>query len=432
MTAIQPFAAIRYATPPADPDISTRLSPPYDILDARDKEALLRADGRNFVKIDLPHIPPKAAGPPAAYQAAASQLDAWLADGTLVRDTEPAFYVYHQAFRHCGVDYVRKMFFARLRIEAFGSGKVYPHERTFGGPKEDRLCLTRATRANLSPIFGLYPDAENAVARRLERALPGRPLAVGTLDGVENRLWAVTDGATLNEVARLMADKAVYIADGHHRYGTAALYRDWLVEQHGPLPENHPANFVLCVFCALEDPGLLILPTHRVLPGVRVPAGLLRADDRLEVAPLEAPSAEAVPAALAPFGRQALGVYAAGATGFLMVRPRAADLLAAFEPDRAPPWRALGLAFLHAYLLERVVAPALCGGRAPEVVYHKSAAAAVDEANATGGTAFLMQATTMQELRAVCEAGEIMPQKSTYFYPKLASGLVINPLTWPE
>jgi uncharacterized protein (DUF1015 family) len=321
------------------------------------------------------------------------------------------------------------MFFARLRIAAFGTGGVFPHERTFGGPKEDRLCLTQATQANLSPIFGLYEDADNVVAARFEQVLPPDPLAVGTLDGVENRLWSVTDPETIAEVTRLMANKAVYIADGHHRYGTAALYRNWLTEQAGSLPEDHPANFVLCVFCAMEDPGLLILPTHRVLPNVAVTGGLLRGDDRIEVAHLTVDGADAVPRALAKFGPQALAFYSAAGREYLMVRPKRPDILDEFEPEHADAWRALGLAFLHAYVLDRVVTTQVCGGKAPEIRYIKAAPAAVEEALQSNGTAFLMQATTMAELRGVCQAGEVMPQKSTYFYPKLASGLVINPLT---
>lgn len=429
MSTIRPFAAIRYATGASQWDVSRRLSPPYDILDLNDKQRLLAADAKNFVRVDLPHTPPKSAGPLEAYEASRRQIEAWLDDGTMVRDRQPALYVYHQYYTHGGVEYVRRMFFARLRIEHFGSGSVFPHERTFGGPKEDRLALMKATRAQLSPVFGLYQDAENAVARRLEQALPAEPVAVGTLDGVENRVWAVTGTDTVAEVAKLMAAKAIYIADGHHRYGTAGLYRDWLVEQEGPVPEDHPANFVLCVLCAMEDPGLLILPTHRVLPGVIVSDALLREDSRVQVADLATARAEVVPQALAEFGPQAIAFHSADGKGYSMIRPAAPDVLKDLETEHSEAWRKLGLAFLHAYLLDRVVTPKLCGGHAPEIRYIKAAQAAVDEAQASGGTAFLMQATTMEELRSVCQAGDLMPHKSTYFYPKLASGLAVNPLT---
>ena len=429
MSTIRPFAAIRFVTRATARDISTRLSPPYDILEQRDKDALLAADTRNFVKIDLPHTPPKSAGPPEAYAAAQATLAAWLADGTLVRDTVPAVYVYHQRFRHDGGEHTRRMFFVRLGLEAFGTGSVFPHETTFGGPKEDRLCLTKATGANLSPIFGLYEDAEHVVSRHLEAALPREPLAVGTLDGVENLLWGVSDVEVVSAVARLMATKPIYIADGHHRYGTGLLYRDWLVEQRGSLPADHPANFVLCALCAMEDPGLLILPTHRVLPGVNVTEEALRADQRLDVGPLNDPNPAEAVHALNRLGPQAVVVFNHRSGKYLYVRPRDADVLNAFEPQRSPAWRRLGLAFLHAYLLDRLVTPSVCGGAEPTIHYIKSAPDAIAAATQSAGTAFLMQPTTMAELRSVCSAGDLMPQKSTYFYPKLASGLVINPLT---
>ncbi len=427
MSILKPFRSIRYRGG-EDGDVSNLLAPPYDVLDAADKARLLARDPRNFVGADLPHVPPKAAGPAAAYEAAARQMSQWLADGTMIRDEKPALYVYHQHYSHGGHDYVRKLFFARLKLEPFGSGSVFPHEQTFGGPKEDRLCLTKATRANMSPIFGLYPDAENAVSRHLDRAISGEPLLRGRLDDTDNRLWAVTDEATIKQVVEMMRERPTFIADGHHRYGTAMLYREWLVEQQGPLPEEHPANYVLCAFCAMEDPGLLILPTHRVLPGVAVEPGLLRNDTKVEIAHLLVDSPEQAPSALAKFGPQALALFSGKENSYFMLRPRQPNLLDSIAPDRSPAWRGLALAFLHAYLLDRVVTPQVLGGKPPEVHYVKAAEPAVAEARESSGSAFLLQATTMKEMADVCLAGDLMPQKSTYFYPKLASGLVVNPL----
>jgi uncharacterized protein (DUF1015 family) len=428
LSTIRPLTAIRYSTT-GGVDISTRLSPPYDVLDQADKQRLLARDDRNFVRIDLPHVPAKQAGPAEVYDAAGRQLRAWLTDGTLIRDKVPALYVYHQAYRHDGVRYVRKKFFARLRLEPFGAGSVYPHERTFGGPKEDRLRLMQATNANLSPIFGVFEDSGDTIARRLDSAAGGDPLACGTIDDVEHRLWAIRDQAVIADVATLMAGRATYIADGHHRYGTSLMYRDWLVSKGGRLPEEHPANYVLCVFCAMEDAGLLILPTHRVLPGAAVSLELLERDSALQVVRLNCGDAVAAAALVPEHGPQAVGVFSGG--GFAVIRPRRADLLKSLEPEHTPAWHALALAFLHAYVLERLVKPQVCGGRDPEIHYVKSLEAAVDEARRSRGCAFILQPTTMAELRGVCSAGDLMPQKSTYFYPKLASGLVVNPL-WDE
>ncbi len=427
MSIIRPFTAIRYATSAGKRDVSRLIAPPYDVLDQSGKDAFLAKDPRNFVKIDLPHMPPKSAGPAAAYEGSRATLAGWLADGTMVRDAEPMIYVYHQKYHHGGAAYTRKMFFARLRLEPFGTGTVFPHEHTFGGPKEDRLCLTKATKANLSPIFGLYEDMANEVSAALEAALPAEPLATGRMEEVENFLWGVSAPDKIKAVAEMMKPRPIYIADGHHRYGTGLLHRDWLIEQQGELPPEHPANYVLCVFCAMEDPGLLIQPTHRVLTGLPVTADLLMADEQLEVQALRVAEPDAVGEALRPFGPQAVALYTP-AGNYVAVRPKRADILDSLEPDHSPAWRALGLAFLHAYLINRLVAPQLCGGSNPPVQYVKSAGESVRVAQESGGAAFLLQATTMEELRGVCGAGDLMPQKSTYFYPKLASGLVINPL----
>lgn len=429
MSTIRPFRAIRYSTEESN-DLSALLAPPYDVLSDEQKRALLERNPRNFVRVDLPHTPPKAAGPQQAYDGAAAQMRAWLKDGTLTRDAKPALYVYYQSYAHAGRDYVRKMFFARLALEPFGKGSVFPHEQTFGGPKEDRLCLMKATAANLSPIFGLYRDHENEVARKLENAITSKPLAMGILEGVENRLWAVTDPLVIESVSELMRPRPTFIADGHHRYGTAMLYRDWLIERDGPLPADHPAHDVLCVFCSMEDPGLLILPTHRVLAGLPFPPQALRGDKDVEVAHLPADSAEDVPGRLAKFGPQAIGLFSthgeAGA-GFYVVRPWRDTILNDVAGDHSPAWRRLGLAFLHAWLIDRVVRKH-AGDKPIDIHYVKSATAAVAEARESRGCVFLMQPTTMQELSDVCTAGDLMPQKSTYFFPKLASGLVVNPL----
>jgi uncharacterized protein (DUF1015 family) len=429
MSTIRPLPAIRYQTAPGQLDLSARIAPPYDVLDAAGKQALLDQDSQNFVAIDLPHMPPKSAGPDELYTNAAQTLHSWLADGTMVRDSTPQIYVYHQDYVHHTQAYTRKMFFARLHLEAFGSGSVFPHEHTFGGPKEDRLALTKATQANLSPIFGLYEDARNDVSQVLEAALPKQPIAKGTLDAVDNTMWAISDPGVIAQATEMLQSKPIYIADGHHRYGTALLYRDWLASEQGPLPDNHPANFVLCVFCAMEDPGLLILPTHRVLTETEVAVGSFESDDNVTLTNLTATDPDAAVTELAQHGPMAVALHEPNSGKFIALKPTRDDVLDDIAPDHSPAWRRLGLAFLHAYLLDRIVSPRYCDGNPPVIQYVKSAAGALDVAKRSQGSAFLMQPTTMEEMRDVCSAGDLMPQKSTFFFPKLASGLIVNPLT---
>lgn len=429
MAEVRAFRAIRYAAR----DASKLIAPPYDVLDARDKEALCARDPHNVVEIDLPHVPPKNAGPAQCYESAAARMRAWLSEGVLTTDAQPAIYCYHQIYTHAGRSYTRKMFFVRLRLEEFGKGQVFPHEQTFGGPKEDRLLLTRATAANLSPIFGLYPDAERQVSAALDAAIHRDPDVVAVADNVENRLWAVTDGAVIENVCRLMTDKPVFIADGHHRYHTALNYRAELAAAGKPLPADHPANFVLCVMAGMEDPGLLILPTHRVLhdmPRITISALREALHDKFDVAAARnGKDGGSLMAQMLAFGPQAMAVYAAGDDSAMLFAPKDPDMLRAHEPARAQAWRRYGLAILHRYVLDEVICREYCDGVMPPIHYIKDTAGAIADAKAHHGLAFIVQSTTMSELRDICTAGELMPQKSTYFFPKLATGMVINPLT---
>ncbi len=419
MAEIAPFAAIRYELQRAGTDLSHLLAPPYDVLSAGDKQRLLARNSRNIVAIDLPHVPPKEAGPAEAYVHAARTLLTWLSDGTLTREERPALYVYHQLFEFNGRRFVRKKFIARLRLVPFSKGVVLPHEQTFGGPKEDRLALTRATRCNLSPIFGLFSDPADAVGRAFIDCTSKPPDATAILDGVENRLWIVTDAETIESVCAALADKVVYIADGHHRYGTAMMYRDELAEHDGgPLPYEHPANFTMFVLGSMDDPGCLILPYHRVLVASLGQAPL-RAEQLIEV---WSAGVSQVPTDSADL---VLFEGASGRSFGLTFADRAR--MNKLAPDRGAAWRQLDAAYLHRYLLDELI-PSRWRGPAPALRYVNSADDARKLATTENGVALLMRPTPMAQLRAVSETGDLMPQKSTYFYPKLATGLTINPL----
>ncbi len=424
MAQIAPFCGIRpdpsrFATG----DLSDVIAPPYDVLSEADRDGLLVRHERNIVAVDLPHMPPGFAGPPEAYARAAETMQAWLADGTLIRDDSPVLYVYHQQFTHEGRPITRRMFFARLRLEPFGAGTVFPHERTFGGPKEDRLMLTRATRCNVSPIFGMYPDPDNEVSALLDVA-DREAICHGCIDDVENRMWVVDDAETIDHVVRAMADRAIFIADGHHRYGTALMYRDEVVGQAGSLSDVHPVNFVLVVLCAMEDDGLLILPTHRLLTGLdadRAIASLEAADD-VQINPIGTD----VVGSIEP---GAFRIYDGAADRAWDLKTDGARVLAGLAPEQSEAWRRLDVAVVHRYLIDEVLRRAAAPGQEPEVRYVKDAAAGRRKAREKSGLLIEMAPTSLTDMKLVCQAGELMPQKSTYFYPKLATGLLINPLT---
>jgi len=412
MAEVRPLQAIRYDYTRWAGDLSDVIAPPYDVLDRSDKDALLARSDRNIVAVDLPHIPPKALGPAEEYERSAQTLAAWLEDGTLVRESQPAMYAYHQTFEHAGRQYTRRKFIARVRLVPFDEGVVLPHEQTFGGPKEDRLALTKATQCNVSPVFGLYTDPEGAVGQAFAAATAGRdPEVRATMDDVENRMWIVTDPATISRVGQVMAPKRIFIADGHHRYGTALNYRDLLIKEAGELPPDHPGNFVMLVLGSMNDPGSLILPYNRVLVGPDATMENLVAAWAEGCAPAEVGSADLV-----------LSDGSDGTERSLRFTDR--RLLSRLEPKRSKDWRGLDVAYLHRYLIQE-----LARGLEITVRYVKSAGDARALARKEHGVALLVNATRMDQLQAVSESGELMPQKSTYFHPKLATGLTINPLS---
>jgi len=422
MPEIRPFAAVRYDYSRFEGDLSKLIAPPYDVLDEHDKQALLARSERNIVAIDLPHIPPKSAGPAEVYERSARMLSEWLRDGTLMREASPALYAYHQRFEHGGRSYTRRMFIALLRLVPFSDGSVLPHEKTFGGPKEDRLALMKTTRCNLSPIFGLYSDPRDEIGAALATRTGESPDVWATLDGVENRVWIVKDAAVIERVAAKMRERKVYIADGHHRYGTALLYRDFLAGQSGGLSAEHPANFVMFVLASMDDAGCLILPYYRVAGHVNLQTILGAWRDGVVVEPPPDSKGGAKAVAAAPDL-----VLWEGQTGKeVRLRFTNRPVLRKLEPGEVAPWYDLDYAYLHRYLLDELLAKMIGGGA--KIHYVKSLDDARRTAKEEKGVALLVNATPMTHLRAVSEAGGLMPQKSTYFYPKLATGLTINPL----
>lgn len=416
MLEVAPFAAIRYSPAQFGGDLSDVVAPPYDVLDRAAKDKLLTRNPQNIVAVDLPHIPPKSRGPNHCYDESKRLLDAWLTDGVLVRERQPALYVYHQRFEHAGRGFTRRMFIVRVRLRPFEDGVILPHERTFGGPKEDRLALMEATRCNLSPVFALYADPADHVGAALASARSGPPDALATMDGVENELWVVTEPETIERVQSIMADNHLYIADGHHRYTTAMTYRERVAsEQTDPLPSDHPANFTMMVLACMDDPGCLILPYHRAIAGVEFSELMScwaegtkpATDDDADLIVHDGRSGQATPL-------------------HYSVRHKLKEL----EPEQCDPWYDLDAAYLHRYLIDELLVAK--GGMEPDIRYATSEANAIaiarDETGVGPGVALLTRATPMQHLRRVSEAGGLMPQKSTYFHPKLATGLTINPL----
>lgn len=414
MATVEPFSAIRYDFARLGGDISSVIAPPYDVLEQTDKDALLSRSPHNIVAIDLPHIPPKEEGPPQAYQQANQKLHQWISDGVLMREPSPAIYVYNQTFVHDDQRYTRHQIIVRVRLCEFSEGVVLPHEQTFGGPKADRLALTKATRCNISPVFGLYADAENTVGAALQGSTQRPPDATANIDDVEHSLWVETDSTVTEQVRKAMTDKRIYIADGHHRYTTALNYRSLVAtECGGSLPDNHPAHYAMLVLASMDDPGCVILGYSRVLTDPEVKLDAL----------LDAWSQGATPC---DEDQADLILYDGQTKTRRGVQFSNRAILDTIAADHHPSWRKLDVAYLHAYLIDQLLTQKL--NHSPNIEYHKSQSKACGRVEQVGGVALLPKPTPMEQLRAVSEAGELMPQKSTYFFPKLATGLAIYPL----
>lgn len=426
MADIRPFAALHYNLGTFGQDLSKVIAPPYDVLNGQQLAHFAGKEAHNIVHIDLPFFPPGKAGPDEVYQAANRKLQEWVKSQALVQDKSPRYYRYRQEFTYDGAKYTRLCVFAVLRLSAFGTGQVHPHEQTFGGPIADRLALMQATGCQLSPIFGLVQIPLHEMLATIPAETSGAWQA--DLDGVHHEVTPISDTAAIEQLRMALAPMPVYIADGHHRYKTALAYRDWLTEQNGgSLPEDHPANFVMLGVMAMEDPGNLVLPTHRVVEGLtaerlmrlrKATANILTWQDLGNV------SGEAAEAELARQKGKAFVFASSDGHSHLAVL-LAEELPAEYAPDRSAAFRQLALSSLHKQIVEGVLDTD--GGDAVTIRYTHDTAEAYSLMNDQTGV-ILVQPCTMGELMAVCNANDTMPQKSTYFYPKLGTGLVVNNL----
>jgi uncharacterized protein (DUF1015 family) len=442
MAQIRSFSGIHFnkskfiSGPAGVGDVSGVISPPFDVLDAPAKARLQAKHPHNIVNVDLPHIPPKAAGPADVYERSAVTLKAWLDAHVLTRETRTAFYPYMQTYTYAGRNFHRRGFFALVRLSPFGEGQVVPHERTYKGAIEDRLALMKSTGAQLSPIFGLFNDRGNEVTHLLYAKL-GKPELSGTLDGVKHDLWKISDPDLENAVSDKFGGKPVYIADGHHRYTTALEYQKWMIENNGgrPLAPNHPANWCMFVLISMNDDGLMIFPTHRVIGGLEnfsVEALRAAVGNNVRIKELLVPPDqvdEYAERTLPNQGSNVMGLYDGREKKLYQLGLVNLDVLKSLEPKHSDAWRRLDVAVLQRYLLDEVLQPKFAGGRELTKTYVSDAKLVVPQTDGVKNQiAFLLQPTPLAALEELGKANEVMPAKSTYFYPKLATGMLINPL----
>jgi uncharacterized protein (DUF1015 family) len=423
MADVQPLRALHY-NPAVAGALEDVVAPPYDVIDATQRAALVARSPYNVIGIDLPE------GEPDRYQAARELFESWQRDGALVRDEQPAVWACTQDYTGPdGQRRTRRGFFCRVRIEPYGPGLIRPHERTHPGPKEDRLRLTRATRANISPIFSLYSDPNGRAWSALAPFTDGAPWGeVEDVDGTLHRIWRVSDQQAIAAVQAATREAELLIADGHHRYETMQSYAEEIDASGTASGEAH--RYVLMCLVALEDPGLTVFPTHRLvnrLDDARRGALAQALERDFEIEPVTLDRLAPAPGD----GPLELG-YIAGEDGppmrLTLKRQSIAD---AALSDHSHAYRHLDTGVLEALLLKGAL-----GLSNEDISHFNGLFYARDTAEAIAmvrsgqyDAAFLMRPTPIAQIREVTAAGENMPPKSTYFFPKLLTGLLFSPLS---
>ncbi len=441
MAELVPFRALRYQ-PAKVPSLAPVVTPPYDVITPEQQEAFYQAHPYNIIRIELGKRLPTDNERDNCYTRAAGYLKSWIAEGVMGRDQDPAFYLCETTFVDpTGTTHTRRGFFGLLKVEDFEAGVVLPHERTFTSHKRDRFQLTVHTSANVSPIFALYPDGDNDVWQVLASAREPEPIAdfVDPL-GLHQRMYMVRDPQACRKVARLMATKHIFIADGHHRYETAIAYRDYMRARHPHAPEDAPFNYVLVYLCSMSDPGLTILACHRLLPhlnGFSSSDFLAKAREFFDIHPMDPTGdplrdSQLLTEALARHGNGAptIALASADTQRLFMLKLKPGVMDREEGEDVQGPLKELDVVVLTRVVLERILGlDNEARDKEHTIRYMADTPKVLTQVRrGQAAVAFLLNPTRVEQVRAVAEARLIMPRKATYFYPKVLTGLVLNPI----
>lgn len=426
MAVIKPFRGMRFNTQKAG-GISSLCCPPYDIISEEQRAEFLARNEYNIIRLELPE---EGENP---YLTAADVLDMWRKNGVLIYDDKPAIYVYEMEFTAYGEQKRVKGIIARVRLEEFSKGIILPHEFTLSGAKEDRLKLMKATNCNFSQIYALYMDETHTTLHTIEDYSRGKAqLEMCDGDGVIHRLWIVTDEQAIAKLTADFAYRRLYIADGHHRYETALNYRDYCRE-NGLAKEGDPCDYQMIFLTDMEHPGLCVFPTHRlvynlpdfdrdkVLDGCKKYFDVTRRQGTDDM--------EDALAKLYNEGKKAFGFYCGNGEWYLLTL-KSIDVMDEILPDMCVPSRRLDVSVLHSLILERIFGIDKENmAKQKNLKYTKQFSHAISSVDSGKyQCAFVLNPTRVTEIRDVAAAGEKMPQKSTYFYPKMITGMVMNDL----
>ena len=433
MADVRPFRGLRY-NPSVAGELTGLLCPPYDIISPAQQAELYRQNPYNAVRLELAESLPEDTAEDNRYTRAAATFQGWLKDGVLLPERSAAMYLVEEEYTFSGRAIVRRGLMACMRLEEFGKGSVYPHEFTTEGPKQDRLELMKACAANFSPILSLYPDQDGSIGSLLARVKDSPPDASTGLNGeAAYSVWVIRDRTLLSEIRDAMRPRPIYLADGHHRYETALGYRDLLRESRDMPSDNAAANFVMMSLASMDDPGVLVLPYHRLLGGLSEQEAdslwtWIEEMFHIEELPLPSSSpgdiAETLEGKLKDSDKSTMtmGVFSSqlGRAAVLSLKTSQAPDPGTSVLERCEP----------RFLSDRVLRPTLGEVRESKAVtfVHDAVEAIAGVQRGEYQMALLLRPVPMDLFEEVVSKGERLPSKSTYFYPKLPTGLVFNHL----
>lgn len=423
MAEIRAFRALRFDTEKAG-EIGELVCPPYDVISEEERRGYLERNENNIIRLELP----KGDRP---YETAGNVLKAWLETGILKQDEKDGIYIYEEKFTAYGIKRKFKGCIVQVKLEEFSKGIVLPHEETLSKAKKDRFELMKATGCNFSQIYSLYADEKHSIRKRLDALSSAEPkVELSDREGVTHRLWIVSDEAEIAAICGEFADKKLYIADGHHRYETALNYRNYCRENN---IGNGGEDFVMMMLVDMEHEGLVVFPTHRILHGLKE-FNAEKAEKLCEeyFNTEKRPSYHTMESdlrALYDAGKKAFGFYT-GKECYTLLTLKDTDVLSRLLPDTLPPVRELDVTVLHLLILERLFGIDKENmAKQLNLSYTKDFSEAIESVRSgNADCAFILNPTRVSEIRGVAAAGGKMPQKSTYFYPKLITGLVMNKL----
>jgi uncharacterized protein (DUF1015 family) len=435
MAIIKPFKGLRY-NQDIIKDISSVVTPPYDVISPQEQERYYHLHPNNIIRLDFGKDLPGDTEKVNKYTRAAEFLNNWEKSGILRQEDSPAIYIYDQECLSENMRIVRRGFIALVKLEPFENGYIYPHEQTLPGPKADRLRLTQSCQANLSSIFALFPDGNNEVDRYLSAmAVTKQEIDFTDDTGVRNKLWVIKEKQTIDRLVALMKEKPLFIADGHHRYETSLAYKEQMRKENGRLSGDLPLDYVMMVCVSMNNPGLQILPAHRLVRNIKDFSfdrilKSLRESFTVELIGKGCRVEDFMSRLNNGAENHTFVMYVGKEDAYYKLLLSNEKLLDTVFANDHPEWRHLDAGILHSIIIHKIL-----GIHSTDVTLKDCVKYVKEETEAISlvksgqyQLAFFLRPTRIEQVREIAMARKVMPPKSTYFYPKLITGIVINSL----